>query len=95
VASEVRFNETTGTYFRGLASDYRRPTMAKHYRRPDCPPITTRAAAGRLALRKRALHSSMLRSRVADIITGGYRSNVIPSEAKQPRLTSRLLARIR
>jgi len=79
---EVRFNETTGTYFRGLAS-ISPPEVAKHYRDVLSTDPKVRAAADDWLFENEPLHSSMLRTSVSpNIITGGYRSNVIPSEAK-------------
>jgi len=79
---EIRFNETTGTYFRGLAS-IAAPDVAKHYRDVLSTDPALRAAAGQWLFENEPLHSSMLRTSVSpNIFTGGYRSNVIPSEAK-------------
>ena len=79
---EVRFNETTGTYFRGLAS-ISPPDVARHYRDVLSTDPKVRAAADDWLFENEPLHSSMLRTSVSpNIITGGYRSNVIPSEAK-------------
>jgi acetylornithine deacetylase/succinyl-diaminopimelate desuccinylase-like protein len=79
---EVRFNETTGTYFRGLAS-ISPPEVARHYRDVLSTDPKVRAAADDWLFENEPLHSSMLRTSVSpNIITGGYRSNVIPSEAK-------------
>jgi len=79
---EVRFNETTGTYFRGLAS-VAAPEVAKHYRDVLSTDPTLRAAADDWLFENEPLHSSMLRTSVSpNIFAGGYRSNVIPSEAK-------------
>src|SRR5947208_9416422 len=79
---EVRFNETTGTYFRGLAS-ISPPDVAKHYRDVLSTDPAVRAAADEWLFEHEPLHSSMLRTSVSpNIIAGGYRSNVIPSEAK-------------
>jgi acetylornithine deacetylase/succinyl-diaminopimelate desuccinylase-like protein len=79
---EVRFNETTGTYFRGLAS-ISPPEVAGHYRDVLSTDPKVRAAADDWLFENEPLHSSMLRTSVSpNIIAGGYRSNVIPSEAK-------------
>ncbi len=79
---EIRFNETTGTYFRGLAS-ISPPDVAKHYRDVLSTDPKLRAAADEWLFENEPLHSSMLRTSVSpNIFTGGYRSNVIPSEAK-------------
>src|SRR6185436_11771423 len=79
---EIRFNETTGTYFRGLAT-IAAPENAKYYRDVLSTDPKLRAAADEWLFENEPLHSSMLRTSVSpNIFTGGYRSNVIPSEAK-------------
>jgi len=79
---EVRFNETTGTYFRRLAA-ISPPDVAKYYRDVLSTDPKLRAAADDWLFENEPLHSSMLRTSVSpNIFTGGYRSNVIPSEAK-------------
>jgi acetylornithine deacetylase/succinyl-diaminopimelate desuccinylase-like protein len=79
---EVRFNETTGTYFRRLAA-ISPPEKAKYYRDVLSTDPKLRAAADDWLFENEPLHSSMLRTSVSpNIFTGGYRSNVIPSEAK-------------
>jgi acetylornithine deacetylase/succinyl-diaminopimelate desuccinylase-like protein len=79
---EVRFNETTGTYFRRLAA-ISPPEKAKYYRDVLSTDPKLRAAADDWLLDNEPVHSSMLRTSVSpNIFTGGYRSNVIPSEAK-------------
>src|SRR4051812_1687943 len=79
---EIRFNETTGTYFRGLAS-VAASEAAKYYRDVLSTDPKLRAAADDWLLENEPMHSSMLRTSVSpNIFTGGYRSNVIPSEAK-------------
>jgi acetylornithine deacetylase/succinyl-diaminopimelate desuccinylase-like protein len=79
---EIRFNETTGTYFRGLAS-VAGPEAAKHYRDILSADPKLRAAADDWLLEHEPMHASMLRTSVSpNIFNAGYRSNVIPSEAK-------------
>ena len=79
---EVRFNETTGSYFRGLAA-ISPPEVAAHYRDVLSADPKVRAAADDWLVEHEPLHASMLRTSVSpNIFTGGYRSNVIPSEAK-------------
>jgi acetylornithine deacetylase/succinyl-diaminopimelate desuccinylase-like protein len=79
---EIRFNETTGTYFRGLAS-ISPPEIATYYRDVLSTDPKLRAAADDWLFENEPTHSSMLRTSVSpNIFTGGYRSNVIPSEAK-------------
>ncbi len=79
---DVRFNETTGTYFRRLAA-ISPPETAKIYRDVLSTDPKVRAAADDWLLENEPRHSSMLRTSVSpNIFNGGYRSNVIPSEAK-------------
>ena len=79
---EVRFNETTGTYFRRLAA-ISPPEVAKYYRDVLSADPKMRAAADDWLFENEPQHSSMLRTSVSpNIFAGGYRSNVIPSEAK-------------
>ena len=79
---DVRFNETSGTYFRRLAA-ISPPEVAKHYRDVLSADPNVRAAADAWLFENEPQHSSMLRTSVSpNIFTGGYRSNVIPSEAK-------------
>ena len=79
---EIRFNETTGSYFRKLAS-MSPPEVAKYYRDVLSTDPKVRKAADDWLFENEPRHSSMLRTSVSpNIFTGGYRSNVIPSEAK-------------
>ena len=79
---DVRLNETTGTYFRRLAT-VSPPDVAKHYQDLLSPDPKIRAAADDWLFENEPSHSSMLRTSVSpNIFAGGYRSNVIPSEAK-------------
>src|ERR1051325_6635021 len=79
---DIRFNETTGTYFRKLAA-MSPPDVAKYYRDILSTDPKVRAAADDWLFENEPRHSSMLRTSVSpNIFTGGYRSNVIPSEAK-------------
>jgi len=79
---EIRFNETTGSYFRKLAT-VSPPEVAKVYRDVLSTDAKVRKAADDWLLENEPRHSSMLRTSVSpNIFTGGYRSNVIPSEAK-------------
>jgi acetylornithine deacetylase/succinyl-diaminopimelate desuccinylase-like protein len=79
---DIRFNETTGTYFRKLAA-ISPPEVAKYYRDVLSTDPNVRAAADDWLFEDEPRHSSMLRTSVSpNIFTGGYRSNVIPSEAK-------------
>jgi acetylornithine deacetylase/succinyl-diaminopimelate desuccinylase-like protein len=79
---DVRFNETTGTYFRRLAA-ISPPDVAAHYRDVLSSDPKARAAADDWLYEHEPQHASMLRTSVSpNIVTGGYRYNVIPSEAK-------------
>ena len=79
---DIRFNETTGTYFRKLAA-ISAPDVAKYYRDVLSTDPKVRAAADDWLFENEPRHSSMLRTSVSpNIFAGGYRSNVIPSEAK-------------
>jgi len=79
---DIRFNETTGTYFRKLAA-ISPPDVAKYYRDVLSTDPKTRKAADDWLFENEPRHSSMLRTSVSpNIFQGGYRSNVIPSEAK-------------
>jgi acetylornithine deacetylase/succinyl-diaminopimelate desuccinylase-like protein len=79
---EIRFNETTGTYFRRLAA-ISPAEVSRYYRDVLSSDPGVRAAADDWLLEHEPRHSSMLRTSVSpNIFTGGYRSNVIPSEAK-------------
>jgi len=79
---EIRFNETTGTYFRKLAA-ISPPDVARYYRDVLSTDPKVQKAADDWLFENEPRHSSMLRTSVSpNIFTGGYRSNVIPSEAK-------------
>ena len=79
---DIRLNETTRTYFRRLAA-ISSPEVAKHYGDILSSDPKIRAAADDWLFENEPRHSSMLRTSVSpNIFTGGYRSNVIPSEAK-------------
>jgi acetylornithine deacetylase/succinyl-diaminopimelate desuccinylase-like protein len=79
---DIKLNETTATYFRRLAT-VAPPEQAKYYSDVlSTDPKIARAADDWL-YENEPRHSSMLRTSVSpNIIQGGYRSNVIPSEAK-------------
>jgi len=79
---DIKLNETTGTYFRKLAT-LAPPEQAKYYRDVLSPDPKVARAADDWLFENEPRHSSMLRTSVSpNIIQGGYRSNVIPSEAK-------------
>ena len=78
----VKLNETTRAYFERLAT-ISSPEDAARYRAVlDADPATVAAADAHFA-RSEPRHASMLRTSISpNIIQGGYRVNVIPSEAK-------------
>jgi acetylornithine deacetylase/succinyl-diaminopimelate desuccinylase-like protein len=77
----LRFNETTTTYFRRLAA-LSPPEQAARYRDVISPDPAVAAAAAAWLFEHEPRHASMTRTSVSpNIIDGGYRSNVIPSEA--------------
>ncbi len=79
---DIKLNETTATYFRKLAT-LAPPEQAKYYRDVISPDPNVARAADDWLFENEPRHSSMLRTSVSpNIIQGGYRSNVIPSEAK-------------
>ncbi len=78
----LRLNETTGSYFRKLAT-MSPPDAAKRYRDVLSPDPKVSGPAARWMLENEPEHWSMLHtSLVPTILTAGYRYNVIPSEAK-------------
>jgi acetylornithine deacetylase/succinyl-diaminopimelate desuccinylase-like protein len=79
---DIKLNETTATYFRKL-SQIAAPDQAKHYRDVLSPDPRIARAADDWLFENEPRHSSMLRTSVSpNMFAGGYRSNVIPSEAK-------------
>ncbi len=80
--TDIRLNTTTRAYFSRLAA-LSPPEIARHYRDVLSSDPTTRLTADDWLFEHEPRHASMLRTSVSpNIITGGYRSNVIPSEAK-------------
>ncbi len=80
---DVKIDETTGRYFRRLATVASSPEQAKAYREVVSSDSTVAAAAADWLWTHEPRHASMARTSVSpNIFTGGYRSNVIPSEAK-------------
>jgi len=78
----IRLNETTGTYFRRLAA-ISGPADAERYRNVLVPNSKVQADADDFFLDHEPAHASMLRTSISpNMIAGGYRVNVIPSEAK-------------
>ena len=71
-----------GTYFRRLAT-ISSPADAERYRNVLVPNSKAQADADEYFLDNEPAHASMLRTSVSpNILGGGYRVNVIPSEAK-------------
>ena len=78
----VRLNETTRAYFERLAS-ISTPEEAKHYRAILSADAKVADVADEHFLTREPRHASMIRTSISpNIIQGGYRINVIPSEAK-------------
>lgn len=79
---DIKLNETTATYFRKL-SQLAPPEQAKYYKDVLSPDPKVARAADDWLFENEPRHSSMLRTSVSpNIFQGGYRSNIIPSEAK-------------
>ena len=79
---EIRLNETTRAYFERLAA-ISPPDIARHYRGVLSADSAVRRAADDWLYEHEPRHSSMLRTSASpNVIAGGYRSNVIPSEAR-------------
>ena len=78
----IKIDETTGTYFRRLAM-VAPPEQARYYRDVISPDPKLASAAVDWLWEHEPRHASMARTSVSpNIFTGGYRSNVIPSEAR-------------
>ncbi len=78
----LRVNETTGTYFRKLAA-ISSPEQAQKYQEVLSPDPKVSGPAAEWMLEHEPRHWSMLHtSLVPTIVDGGYRYNVIPSEAR-------------
>jgi acetylornithine deacetylase/succinyl-diaminopimelate desuccinylase-like protein len=78
----IRLNETTREYFKRLA-DISAGEDAARYRAVLVPGSASADAADSYLLQREPKHASMLRTSVTPtIVNGGYRFNVIPSEAK-------------
>jgi acetylornithine deacetylase/succinyl-diaminopimelate desuccinylase-like protein len=79
---DIKLNETTATYFRKL-SQIAPPEQAKIYADVLSPDPKVQHAADDWLFEHEPRNSSKLRTSVSpNIFAGGYRSNVIPSEAK-------------
>ncbi len=79
---QIRLNDTTRAYFKRLAS-ISSPEDAKRYLDVVGADASLASAADDYFLDREPRHASMLRTSVSPtIIQGGYRLNVIPSEAK-------------
>ena len=77
----IRPNETTGAYFKRLAS-ISSPEEAERYRNALSPDPNISGPADEYFRANEPRHASMLRTSVSpNMFTGGYRVNVIPSEA--------------
>jgi acetylornithine deacetylase/succinyl-diaminopimelate desuccinylase-like protein len=79
---DVKIDETTGRYFRRLAT-LAQPDKARYYRDIVSTDPKVASAAADWLFRNEPRHASMARTSVSPtIVNGGYRSNVIPSEGK-------------
>ena len=79
---DIKLNETSGTYFRRLSA-IAPPEQAKYYRDILSTDPKVAKAADDWLFEHEPRHDSMLRTSVSpNIFQGGYRINVIPSEAK-------------
>ena len=79
---DIRLNETTRTYFQRLA-ELSPPDVARYYLGVLSSDPKVQMEADDWLFAHEPRHSSMLRTSASpNIIAGGYRSNVIPSEAK-------------
>jgi acetylornithine deacetylase/succinyl-diaminopimelate desuccinylase-like protein len=77
----IRPNETTGAYFKRLAS-ISSPEEAERYRNALSPDPKISGAADEYFRANEPRHASMLRTSISpNMFSGGYRVNVIPSEA--------------
>jgi acetylornithine deacetylase/succinyl-diaminopimelate desuccinylase-like protein len=77
----IRLNETTAAYFKRLA-EISPPEIAKHYRDVLSSDPAVQKAADDWLFENEPRHSSMLRTSASpNIVSGGYRVNVIPSQA--------------
>jgi acetylornithine deacetylase/succinyl-diaminopimelate desuccinylase-like protein len=77
----VRLNETTAAYFKRLA-EISSPEVAQHYRDVLSSDPAVQRAADDWLFEHEPRHSSMLRTSASpNIMSGGYRFNVIPSAA--------------
>jgi acetylornithine deacetylase/succinyl-diaminopimelate desuccinylase-like protein len=78
----VTLNATTRTYFERLA-ELSSPDLARRYRDVLSADAATVAAADGWLRANEPRHASMLRTSISpNIVQGGYRNNVIPSEAR-------------
>jgi acetylornithine deacetylase/succinyl-diaminopimelate desuccinylase-like protein len=78
---QIRLNETTTAYFKRLAA-ISSPQQAARYRDALSPDPKVRGPADEYFRANEPRHASMLRSSISPtILQGGYRVNVIPSEA--------------
>jgi acetylornithine deacetylase/succinyl-diaminopimelate desuccinylase-like protein len=78
----IDLNDTTAAYFKRLAA-LSPPQQAQHYRDVVSGDSRRMAAADAWLRVNEPRHASMLRTSVSpNIIQGGYRNNVIPSEAR-------------
>lgn len=80
---DVKLDETTGRYFRRLAPLAATPDQAKAYRDIVSADPKVAAAAADWLWQHEPRHASMARTSVSPtLFSGGFRTNVIPSDAK-------------
>lgn len=80
---DVKLDETTGRYFRRLAPLAATPDQAKAYRNIVSSDPKVAAAAADWLWQHEPRHASMARTSVSPtLFSGGFRTNVIPSDAK-------------
>ena len=78
----IELNDTTGAYFKRLAT-LSPPAQAQRYRDLVSGDAKAMAAADAWLRANEPRHASMLRTSISpNIVQGGYRNNVIPSEAR-------------
>ncbi|RPI59383.1 MAG: M20/M25/M40 family metallo-hydrolase, partial [Lysobacterales bacterium] len=78
----IDLNDTTGAYFKRLAA-ISPPAQAQRYRDVVSGDARAMAAADAWLRANEPRHASMLRTSISpNIVQGGYRNNVIPSEAR-------------
>lgn len=79
---DIRLNETTRAYFTRLAA-LSPPELSKQYLALLSDDSDARASADQWLFEREPGHASMIRTSIAPtVVSGGFKSNIIPSEAK-------------